>query len=121
MKKVIFAVLAATMVIGSPALALKKSTAEKYVNASPAVQVDGCEVYDINRFKQYIGANGRTKVKKYANSFEVKIDCPVDGSPFTHQFRFARVRTDQLFGIQGDGTIDYDHPISQEYRDIKGW
>ncbi len=116
-------VLAAVAIaaLASPAAALKKSTAEKYVKASPAVQQHGCSVYDINRFKQYISSNGRTKVKKYANSFEVKIKCPILGSPFKHTFRFDRVRTDQLFGIQGNGTIDNDNAISKAYREKKGW
>ncbi len=122
MKKAILTALALAIAAGSPALALKKSTAKKYVNQSPAVQQHGCSVYDINRFKQYTTeGGGGERVKKYANSFEVKIDCPIDGSPFKHRWEFDRVRTDQLFGIQRDGTIDNNNPISQEYRELKGW
>ncbi len=121
MKKIIFAALAVTIAATSPALAIKRSTAKKYINTSDIIQVKGCEVESVKRFTQYVTKNGRTKKKEHDHHFHVKIECPIDGSPFTHTFKYDALRTDLLFGIGVDGKVNHHHPISVAYRNKKGW
>ncbi len=113
---------AVLLAMATPALAIETSTARKYMKTSEADQM--CDL----------------SIKRDGNqphSWKISGTCSVlsdpgvvDGSGqryyYDKKFLYEYYRTDRLFGLNYDeasGLLqsDYMHPISVEYREIKGW
>ncbi len=104
MKKLLITAVLAASVLATPSLAIKRSTAEKYINTSDIVQVAGCWVEDLDR------------ISSFDHYFSIELNCPGG-----YVIDLPSIRTDQLFGVRTDGKIDNNHPITVEYRNIKNW